>query len=307
MKPIKWNIEDEWQPLEAVMMGIGAGMGPAPALNETYDPLSLRHVQAGTYPTEEAVKEELDAFAETLEQRGVRVLRPDALGINQVFTRDIGMVIDDLFIMTHMVEDRELEQKGLESMLNRNPGRVIHPPKQVRLEGGDIMPMKNEIWVGYAKEPDFTTFTTARTNEAAVEWLAETFPNRRVRGFELKKSDAIPKENALHLDCCLAALGRGHLMIHAAGFKNPEDMEDVRASYSEDRIFEMTAEDMEDMKCNVLSLSPDAVVSGSSFHRTNAQMRSWGYEIIEVNLSETSKMGGLLRCSTLPLRRTPNE
>ena len=68
MKPIKWNIEDEWQPLEAVMMGIGAGMGPAPALNETYDPLSLRHVQAGTYPTEEAVKEELDAFAETLEQ-----------------------------------------------------------------------------------------------------------------------------------------------------------------------------------------------------------------------------------------------
>ena len=96
-------------------------------------------------------------------------------------------------------------------------------------------------------------------------------------------------------------------MIHAAGFKNPEDMEDVRASYSEDRIFEMTAEDMKDMKCNVLSLSPDAVVSGSSFHRTNAQMRSWGYEIIEVNLSETSKMGGLLRCSTLPLRRTPNE
>ena len=30
MKSIAWNIQDEWQPLEAVMVGIGAGMGLAP-------------------------------------------------------------------------------------------------------------------------------------------------------------------------------------------------------------------------------------------------------------------------------------
>ena len=133
MKPIDWNIIDEWQPLEAVMVGIGAGMGEAPALDETYDPLSRRHVLAGTYPKEEDVKKELNAFARTLEGREIRVLRPDSLGINQVFTRDIGVIIDDTFIMTHMVEDRVLEQKGLHSMLNRNPGLVKHPPDHVLL------------------------------------------------------------------------------------------------------------------------------------------------------------------------------
>lgn len=305
MKPIDWNIIDEWQPLEAVMVGIGAGMGEAPALDETYDPLSRRHVLAGTYPKEEDVKKELNAFARTLEGREIRVLRPDSLGINQVFTRDIGVIIDDTFIMTHMVEDRVLEQKGLHSMLNRNPGLVKHPPDHVLMEGGDIMPMQDEIWVGYADEPDFSTFTTARTNQAAVEWLEATFPHRRVRRFELNKSDSNPGENALHLDCCIAPLGLGHLMIHKAGFKNEEEVETLCARYDHDRILEMTSEEMKDMQCNVLSLAPNVVVSGSNFHRTNAQMRSWGYEVIEVNLSETSKMGGLLRCSTLPLRRTP--
>ena len=38
MKSVVWNIQDEWQPLEAVMVGIGVGMGPAPQLADTYDP-----------------------------------------------------------------------------------------------------------------------------------------------------------------------------------------------------------------------------------------------------------------------------
>ena len=29
MKSVVWNIQDEWQPLEAVMVGIGGGMGVA--------------------------------------------------------------------------------------------------------------------------------------------------------------------------------------------------------------------------------------------------------------------------------------
>ena len=50
MKSVVWNIQDEWQPLEAVMVGIGVGMGPSPRLADTYDPQSRKHVQQGTYP-----------------------------------------------------------------------------------------------------------------------------------------------------------------------------------------------------------------------------------------------------------------
>lgn len=305
MQTIAWNIQDEWQPLEAVMVGIGNGMGPAPTLEETYDPQSRRHVAQGTYPTEADVTRELEAFVHTLEDRGIRVLRPLPLGFNQVFTRDIGLVIDGTFVMTSMVEDRAQEQAGLKRMLDRHDGPIAEPPAGVRLEGGDIMPMPGEIWVGCASPEDFKTFTTARTNHAAAAWLQELFPHRVVKTFNLTKSDSNPLVNALHLDCCLAPLGMGHILVHREGFENPAKLDSLLANYPADCICAVTAQEMQTMHCNVFSIAPDTVISDVRFTRTNEQMRKWGYRVIEVDLRETSKMGGLLRCSTLPLRRTP--
>jgi N-dimethylarginine dimethylaminohydrolase len=305
MKPIAWHIKDEWQPLEAVMIGIGEGMGGVPTLEETYDPQSRHHVLQGSYPSEASVTRELNELVELLEAHHVQVIRPDFLGINQVFTRDIGFVIDDTFILTHMVEDRALEQKGLDSMFARNPLQVIQPPANVQMEGGDIMPMRDEIWVGYAKDHAFAEYTTARTNEAALNWLQKSFPKRKVRPFELKKSETDPFQNALHLDCCVAPLGMGHLIFHPEGLINEQERHALMQMYPETHRLEVTAAEMQAMHCNVLSLAPNVVISGKGFERTNAQMRDWGYQVLEANLTETAKMGGLLRCASLPLRRTP--
>lgn len=305
MNTSAWNIQDEWQSLETVMVGIGSGMGPAPALDATYDPQSRLHVAAGTYPMELDVTRELDAFVNTLESRGIHVVRPMPLGVNQVFTRDIGLVLDGTFVMTSMVEDRRQEQAGLKRMLEQHGGTVAEPPEGARLEGGDIMPMPGEIWVGCASPEDFKTFTTARTNRAAADWLQELFPHRQVRTFNLTKSDTNPLVNALHLDCCLAPLGMGHVLVHPEGFQRPEELEALLANYPSDCICTVTAEEMQAMHCNVFSVNPNTVISDARFTRTNEQMKQWGYDVIEVDLQETSKMGGLLRCSTLPLRRTP--
>ena len=304
--PVNWNVQDEWSSLEAVMVGTGSAMGPAPQLEGTFDPQSRAHVLAGTYPTEQNVCKELEAVAHELETRNIRVLRPDLVGLNQVFTRDIGLVIGNRFIMTHMVEDRVKEQEGLTSMLHRNSGKVLVPPAEVQMEGGDILAMGKEIWVGYAKDADFKKYTTARTNAAALPWLQEQFPNLHVRGFELKKSDTLPHENALHLDCCLAPLGLGHAIYHPDGFKNLADVEWIRSQYDESHRIELSADEMQRMHGNVFSVAPNTVISAKGFDRTNTQMKRWGYEVIEIDFHETSKMGGLLRCSTLPLRRTPN-
>ena len=305
MASIAWNIQDEWQPLEAVMVGIGSGMGPAPKLADTYDPQSRKHVQQDTYPQEADVARELNDFATALIERGVQIKRPEKLGFNQVFARDIGVVIDDAFVVTSMVEDRTQEQAGIIRLLEDNPGTVHRPPHDVRLEGGDIMPMPGEIWVGCADDDDFGTFTTARTNLKAAEWLGSLFPHRIIRTFLLRKSDLNPQHNALHLDCCLAPLGLGHLLVHRAGFKRQEQLDALLARYDSAHVCEVTEIEMEHMHCNVFSIAPDSVVSDKRFTRTNDVLKSWGYDVIEVDLQETSKMGGLLRCTTLPLRRTP--
>jgi N-dimethylarginine dimethylaminohydrolase len=68
---------------------------------------------------------------------------------------------------------------------------------------------------------------------------------------------------------------------------------------------ELTATEMEHMHGNVLSIAPHVVISSIGFERTFNQMKRWGYDVILVDLTETAKMGGLLRCSTMPLRRQP--
>ena len=50
---------------------------------------------------------------------GVQIKRPESLGFNQVFARDIGVVIDDAFVLTSMVEDREQEQAGYHAHARR--------------------------------------------------------------------------------------------------------------------------------------------------------------------------------------------
>ena len=76
------------------MIGIGRGMGKAPTLADTYDPLSRQHVIEGTYPTEKDVSQELNQFAKQLTDLGVQVLRPDAVGINQVFTTHYYLLVN---------------------------------------------------------------------------------------------------------------------------------------------------------------------------------------------------------------------
>ena len=46
----------------------------------------------------------------------------------------------------------------------------------------------------------------------------------------------------------------------------------------------------------------EAVDPKSRFERVNYQLRAWGYRVIETKMDETSKMGGLLRCVTLPIQ-----
>jgi N-dimethylarginine dimethylaminohydrolase len=74
--------------------------------------------------------------------------------------------------------------------------------------------------------------------------------------------------------------------------------------FGENNLFSITREEMYQMNTNVFSISPKVVVSEQNFNRLNNFMESeWGLTVERVPYHEISKMGGLLRCSTLPLIR----
>ena len=95
---IKLHINNEFSRLRAVVLGTAKTNGPAPTLEDTYDPKSALHIKAGTYPKVSDMVVEIAAVCSIFEKYDVTVYRPsDIIDYNQIFSRDIGFVIEDKF------------------------------------------------------------------------------------------------------------------------------------------------------------------------------------------------------------------
>ena len=96
---LQLKVQNETSRLRAVVLGSAIHNGPTPSVNEAYDPKSLEHILAGTYPIEADMVKEMEAFNAVFQKYNVTVFRPELIeNYNQIFARDIGFVIDDIFI-----------------------------------------------------------------------------------------------------------------------------------------------------------------------------------------------------------------
>ena len=60
---------------------------------------------------------------------------------------------------------------------------------------------------------------------------------------------------------------------------------------------------MQNLSSNYFSISNDIVIYDFRFERLNQVLTKKGYKVEKIQCQQISKMGGLLRCSTLPLKR----
>ena len=299
------HIENETSRLKAVVLGTAKSNGPTPTVEECYDPKSVENVLAGTYPLESDMIKEMEAFERVLKKYDVQVFRPRIIeGVNQIFARDIGFVIEDKFISSNILPNRIVEIDAISEVIEQiSPEHRIVPPAEVHVEGGDVMPWNDYIFVGVYSGEDYADYITARTNIQAVAFLEELFPHKKVMSFELRKSNTNAKDNALHLDCCFQPIGTNMAILHKNGFLREEQYQFLVDYFGSENIFEITREEMYDMNSNVFSISENVIVSEKGFTRLNAWLRSRGFVVEEVPYAEIGKQEGLLRCSTLPLIR----
>ena len=299
------EVKNETNRLRAVILGTAQSNGATPTAEEAYDPKSLEHILKGTYPLEKDMLLEMEAFAQVLKKYEVEVYRPEIIkDCNQIFTRDIGFVIDSKFIKANILPERENEFQAIEYIVEQIPSsQYIVPPTEVHIEGGDVMPWNDHIFIGTYKGEDYTHYKTARTNMAGVNFIKELFPNKIVKEFDLVKSNKEPRDNALHLDCCFQPVGTNKGIIYKGGFRNEKDYEYLVELFGKENLFHIEREEMYHMFSNIFSISPNVVVSERNFVRLNQWLRDNGFVVEEIPYSEISKQEGLLRCSTLPLRR----
>ncbi len=302
---LELNIKNETSRLRAVVLGSAIHNGPTPKAEEAYDPKSLEHILAGTYPLEEDMVNEMEAFNKVLKKYNVTIFRPEMIeNYNQIFTRDIGFVIDDVFVKSNILPERERELDAIQYIIDQiDPKKVVRPPEEVHIEGGDVILWNNHIFIGTYKGSDYKDYITARTNIQGVQFIKDLFPNKIVKEFDLVKSKMEARDNALHLDCCFQPVGKDKGIIYKSGFREEADYLFLVNLFGKENLFHITRDEMYDMNSNIFSIDTDVVVSEKNFTRLNNWLRANGFVVEEIPYAEIAKQEGLLRCSTLPLIR----
>jgi len=297
---INVNVHNETDQLDLVILGIGIDQG---IVERSIKPKANKHLEEGTYPLEEDIISEIAEFEHLLLRNGVKILRPQNIKEKvQIFSRDIGFVIGNKFFVSRMSDKRGQEEvDGIEYILNWIPPdrkiKIEQVPSEVSVEGGDIMLFDDKVFVG----------KSLRTNDAAFEYL-KTFEkqlNKKFVQVEVNSSENA-EENILHLDCAFQPIGENSAIIYENGIKN---IDEFKNELGDINLISVSKKQAYRMFPNVFSISPTLIVIEKHFLELKEELLALNraglenFKILEVNYAETSKLSGLLRCSTLPLIR----
>ena len=299
------EIQNEYGRLDTVVVGLAMRMGGVPKLEECYDARSFEAVKLDVFPEEKDCILQLKGLIEILESNGVKVLRPSLIhSLNQVFARDIAFVIEDQYIIPNVIADRSEERGAMAEIEATIPsGNIIMMPSGCFAEGGDVIVDNDYVLVGVSDDHTFEKYKTARTNYRGMDYLADEFPAKEFKGFELHKDDHDPLKGSLHLDCAFQPIGGGGALIAPHLFKNESDVQWLIERYGEMNVYSCSPEEAYSLGTNVFSFSPKDVIVSAKCGAMQGWLKERGLNVHSVVYDEIVKMGGLLRCTTMPLKR----
>ena len=236
-------------------------------------------------PRPERLHAQHRALAEVLAAAGVAIVwveqRTDTL--HQIFVRDIATVILDTLVVCEMRQPlRRNEPKALAWLVDSVEGPVESLTEGF-LEAGDVMVHGGTLYVGQS----------LRTDARALSWLERRFAGR------LEIAPLALVEPHIHLDVVFNIAGNNLALIYPAAFE-PAALARLRSRF---RCIEIDRAEQFSLAANVLSLSPEIVVSTSHQRRVNGLLRQEGLTVIEIAYDEVAKLGGAVRCATCPLLR----
>ncbi|WP_070120971.1 dimethylarginine dimethylaminohydrolase family protein [Bacillus marinisedimentorum] len=223
-------------------------------------------------------------FVEKLKENGVEVVLLPAFEKfpEQVFTRDIGFSLGNIMFVARMASEiRQGEEDVLKEWLE---GEIISYYNLIGdlIEGGDVIIDRETIYVGLSD----------RTNENAAMHLQNILPR-----FEVVPVPFTAKY--LHLDCVFNIISPTEALV----FPPALGEEEIRSLSGRFDLIEVSEEEQFTLGTNVLSIGNKMLFSLPVNSDVNEKLRSRGFTVIEVDITEIIKSGGSFRCCTLPLLR----
>lgn len=232
----------------------------------------------------EMLYNQYNGFINSIVEEGIK---PKFIDISdftqQIFTRDIGFVINDLFFICKMNEKcRNGETEPLKRLLQEN--NIDYYEMQNNIEGGDLNLHGNEIFVGIS----------SRTTIEAAEELQKVLDNRK---FNIRVVPIYFDSAKLHLDCVFNTLDKDSCVVSPYVY-NIDDIE----LYIKN-IYEITKEDADNLGTNFIYLGKKKLLTSNL--RVSKFLKEKGYDTKFIKYDEVMKAGGSLSCSTLELIREP--
>jgi dimethylargininase len=190
------------------------------------------------------------------------------------FLEDTALVLDEVAVITRPgSEPRRREVDGVAPTIlkYRNVVRIDAPGT---LEGGDVLRLGRKLFVGLS----------SRTNQQGIETLRKEL---KAYGYEVV---AIPMKRALHLKSVCTALDDHTVLADPRHFDTTE--------FAEYTLIEVPAE--ESMAANVLRIN-SAICIDAGFHQTVDLLRTKGFDVRTVDISEFLKAEAGLTCMSIIL------
>ena len=233
-----------------------------------------------------AVVRQWQRLYETLTRRlGARVhlLRPAPGLPDLVFTANAGLVVGRTFIRSNFrYAERQGEEPLVERWFRKHGYRVVTLPRARRFEGeGDALFAGETLFFGYRFRSDLLA-------HQRIGRLAGC----RVLSLELRDP------RFYHLDTCFCPLGRDTALYYPGAF-DAYGRKVIR-HYLADAIPVSEADAMR-FVCNAVVLGRWIVVQAGVSRRLARALRSRGFVLAEVDLSEFHKAGGSAKCLVLRL------
>lgn len=262
------------------------------------------------------INSQINAYAETLDKRGINVHRLPALvhedrnyingGVEQGWPRDVWCTAGDTVIVSslRMPWKRKQQFAGLPLYTKlladgkctyisapQASTEVLSPPDRkhaaeetsILLDGGDFFVNGDEVYIGIGHGSNMLGATFAQS----------------VFGDKFKVYPIKLHANALHLDCTMSLLRPGLGLICRKWIVD-EELPPGLSGYT---WIEVTEEEAFWLGCNGMPLSPETTIIDSRHERVIAEVRKAGHEVIDIPYDAPSYLGGALHCSSQPLVR----
>ena len=208
-------------------------------------------------------------YVAALQQIGGKILSlpPEDSLPDSTFVEDTAFIFGETaFLCSTKEKSRRNEVESVAKILKDHLKLLQLKPY---LDGGDILSTPEAIYVGL----------TSRTDAKAAKFLSKQI---------CKKMVSIPVIKGLHLKSAVSYLGNNILLI------SPERVE--TSAFKNFKWIEV--EERDSYSANCLALG-NRVIMPAGFQKVNEKIRQYGFETIELEMSEFEKADGGVTCLSL--------